>query len=211
MKNDQEGSRPRDPRHVYANPIMPEVCPVLGFAVYFAVLGFSNDAKLFSGGNQYSRFLKVLKRVLEGDFMQNVLEEYIRFEAAGDMVVGRYVSGLPFDSPKFAILPPFFATHSGDNDDKIELRKCIQFALDAVFPGGPPNLKMVCQFGLASLLYHKAFLQQTLPSTHLLFSLHRCLALIMRLNLNGSASVLSVEISKGMITLLQLEFLHTLG
>ena len=29
MKNDQCGERPRDPRHVYANPLMPEVCPVL--------------------------------------------------------------------------------------------------------------------------------------------------------------------------------------
>ena len=29
MKNDQRASRPRDARHVYANPISPEVCPVL--------------------------------------------------------------------------------------------------------------------------------------------------------------------------------------
>jgi hypothetical protein len=29
MKNDQTGSRPRDPRHLYANPLMPEICPIL--------------------------------------------------------------------------------------------------------------------------------------------------------------------------------------
>jgi hypothetical protein len=29
MKNDQSGERPRDPRHIYANPLMPEVCPIL--------------------------------------------------------------------------------------------------------------------------------------------------------------------------------------
>lgn len=29
MKNDQTGERPRDPRHLYANPLQPEICPVL--------------------------------------------------------------------------------------------------------------------------------------------------------------------------------------
>lgn len=28
MKNDQSGERPRDPRHIYANPLMPEICPI---------------------------------------------------------------------------------------------------------------------------------------------------------------------------------------
>ncbi|OWY92648.1 hypothetical protein PHMEG_00038264, partial [Phytophthora megakarya] len=46
MKNDQDGNRPRDPRSVYANPIIPEICPVLGFGIYFAVLGFWQDGKL---------------------------------------------------------------------------------------------------------------------------------------------------------------------
>ena len=33
---------------------------------------------------------------------------YLRSEAAGDMYVGRTVSGLPSDKPEFAILPPNF-------------------------------------------------------------------------------------------------------
>ena len=33
---------------------------------------------------------------------------YLRYEAAGDMYVGRTVSGLPIDKPEFAILPPNF-------------------------------------------------------------------------------------------------------
>ena len=37
MKNDQGGDRPRDARHVYANPIMPEVCSILSLSVYFYV------------------------------------------------------------------------------------------------------------------------------------------------------------------------------
>ncbi|OWY95648.1 hypothetical protein PHMEG_00034291 [Phytophthora megakarya] len=75
MKNEQDGSRPRDPRNVYANPIIPEICPVLGFGIYFAVLVFSQDGKLFPGGNQYSRFKKILKSVLDDEKMQKKLEE----------------------------------------------------------------------------------------------------------------------------------------
>ncbi|DAZ94708.1 TPA: hypothetical protein N0F65_000023 [Lagenidium giganteum] len=33
MKNDQAGERRRDPRHIYANPLQPDVCPILGLAV----------------------------------------------------------------------------------------------------------------------------------------------------------------------------------
>ncbi|EGZ26485.1 hypothetical protein PHYSODRAFT_484717 [Phytophthora sojae] len=207
MKNDQDGSRPRDPRHGYANPTMPEICPVLGLGVYFAVFGFARDGKLFPGGNQYRRFLKVLKSVLSGELMQRTLAEfgltaadfgthsarkgaatyvsscstsgpsaaaiclragwtfpgvqdkYVRFEAAGDMVVGRYVAGLPFDSPKFAALPPFFDVQSDQEADRLELRQRIDVAMKAVFPGVPASLRMICQFGLASMLFHKSFLQ----------------------------------------------------
>ncbi|EGZ30207.1 hypothetical protein PHYSODRAFT_470731 [Phytophthora sojae] len=158
MKNDQDGSRPRDPRHGYANPTMPEICPVLGRGVYFAVFGFARDGKRFPGGNQYSRFLKVLKSVLSGELMQRTL------------VVGRYVAGLPFDSPKFAALPPFFDVQSDQEADRLELRQRIDVAMKAVFPGVPASLRMICQFGLASILFHKSFLQQSLPTNQLLFA-----------------------------------------
>ena len=39
MKNDQSGERPRDPRHVYANPLHPEVCPILSLALYWLCFG----------------------------------------------------------------------------------------------------------------------------------------------------------------------------
>ena len=38
MKNDQFGERPRDPRHVYANPLIPEICPVLSLGVYLMTI-----------------------------------------------------------------------------------------------------------------------------------------------------------------------------
>ncbi|OWZ04655.1 hypothetical protein PHMEG_00023405 [Phytophthora megakarya] len=42
MKDDQEGELQRDPRHVYANPKEPDICPILAWAIYFAVFGFNS-------------------------------------------------------------------------------------------------------------------------------------------------------------------------
>ena len=179
VKNDQEGSRPRDPRHVYANPVVPEICPVLSLAIYFAVLGFAPTGKLFPGGNQYSRFLKLLKSALGRDDVEAILQQcglnntnygshsarkgaatyvsscstagpsaaaiciragwtlpgvqgqYIRYEGAGDMIVGRFVSGLPFDSEQFAILPPLLASADG------HMNEVVSEMLKAMYPAAP--------------------------------------------------------------------------
>jgi hypothetical protein len=65
MKNDQEGARPKDPRHIYANPINPEACNILSLGLYFLCFGFASDArKLFPGQNQYDRYSKKLKNLL---------------------------------------------------------------------------------------------------------------------------------------------------
>jgi hypothetical protein len=65
MKNDQLGERPKDPRHVYANPILPEVCPLLALGMYWLCFGFSKEeGALFPGSNQYERFRKILYRTL---------------------------------------------------------------------------------------------------------------------------------------------------
>ena len=67
MKNDQIGERKRDPRHIYANPIDPIVCPILALGIYFIVfpLAGSKDTSLFPGTNQYIRFTKYFHSVLE--------------------------------------------------------------------------------------------------------------------------------------------------
>ncbi|EGZ07983.1 hypothetical protein PHYSODRAFT_381492, partial [Phytophthora sojae] len=39
--------------------------------------------------------------------LPEVQDTYIRYETAGDRVVGRFVSGLPYETPEFSILPPF--------------------------------------------------------------------------------------------------------
>jgi hypothetical protein len=157
QKNDQMGEKPRDPRHIYANPFMPEICPVLALGVYWMCFEVdSEDAQLYPGKNQYERFRKILKRCAQLDEIAEELEgrgidpddlglhswrkgslcfcasgstacpsgvacqlragwnlpgvqdTYYRYEAAGDMHVGRTVSGLPTGKPEFAILPPMF-------------------------------------------------------------------------------------------------------
>lgn len=66
MKNDQMGERPRDPRHIYANPIIPAVCPLLALGVYWLCYPpQSNQKNLFPGNSQYDRFRKILSKFLK--------------------------------------------------------------------------------------------------------------------------------------------------
>jgi hypothetical protein len=60
-KTDQGGDRTH-PRHIYANPFKPEICPILAMGVFLLVNEFGkDDVKLFSGQNQYSHFSKSVK------------------------------------------------------------------------------------------------------------------------------------------------------
>ncbi len=64
QKNDQNRERPWDPRHVYPNPLMPEICPVLSLGLYWLTYSFStNSDRLYPGSDQYDgleRFCVVL-------------------------------------------------------------------------------------------------------------------------------------------------------
>jgi hypothetical protein len=64
MKNDQLGTRPRDPRHLYANPHDPEISCVLALGIYFLCTDTNLESKfLFPGEKQYDRYQKILKKV----------------------------------------------------------------------------------------------------------------------------------------------------
>ncbi len=62
MKNDQTGERPRDPRHVYANPLMPDICPILALGIYLLCCP-TKSGHLFPGKNQDDRYSKLIKRL----------------------------------------------------------------------------------------------------------------------------------------------------
>ncbi len=60
-KTNQAG-RNMHPRHVYANPLQPHICPILALGVYLMVNSFGPDnVSLFPGQKQYDRFAKLLK------------------------------------------------------------------------------------------------------------------------------------------------------
>ncbi|EGZ24889.1 hypothetical protein PHYSODRAFT_374824, partial [Phytophthora sojae] len=64
---------PRGPRHIYANPLRPALCPVLALGVFWATSSFEGGDRLFPGGNQYERFRKCLQRVQESDAVADEL------------------------------------------------------------------------------------------------------------------------------------------
>ncbi|ETN14375.1 hypothetical protein PPTG_07434 [Phytophthora nicotianae INRA-310] len=51
MKNDQGGERPRDTRHIYANPLEPSICPIVALGLYWATTVFDDRHLLFHGSN----------------------------------------------------------------------------------------------------------------------------------------------------------------
>ena len=206
MKNDPTGERPRDPRHVYANPLMPEICPILSLGLYWLTYSFTiGNSSLYPGNNQYDRFRKILQRssgiasvseelnrrsidpkdlgthsmrkgaatycssgstagpsssaihLRAGWALGGVQDTYIRYEAAGDMYVGRVVSGLPIDKPEFDMVCPRFPR--SDSDDVVETVK-------KIFKNIPANLIAIGEKVLASLVFHSEFLLSTLPRNH---------------------------------------------
>ncbi|CAM9637464.1 unnamed protein product, partial [Phaeothamnion confervicola] len=73
QKTDQTGDRPRDPRHIFANPFMPEICPFLALGLFLLAYPVGAVArKLFSGNDQSQRFSAFLGRKTRagGNFLE---------------------------------------------------------------------------------------------------------------------------------------------
>lgn len=92
--------------------------------------------------------------------LPGVQNTYLRYQSAGDHYVGRMVCGLPVNNAEFALLPPHFEVL---DDEIISM-------VNTCFPNLPRNLFPVALHGLASLLFHVAYLIQNMPNDHLLFS-----------------------------------------
>ena len=85
-----------------------------------------------------------------------VQNTYLRYEQAGDMFVGRTVCGLPYTSYKFGTLPPHFVVRTDT----------VTRATRLVFKGLPSELNFVGEHCLASLVFHKDWLQENLAKNH---------------------------------------------
>ena len=59
------------PKHIFANPLMPEICPILALAIYILLNYRAGDKKkklsplLFHGEDQKNRYTKILKDLSE--------------------------------------------------------------------------------------------------------------------------------------------------
>ena len=74
LKNDQSGLRLRDPTHLFANPLRPEICPVLALGILLASGACTVDGGLlFPGGRQSQRFSDNLNLALKRPDVERAL------------------------------------------------------------------------------------------------------------------------------------------
>eukprot|EP00835_Amoeboradix_gromovi_P006246 NODE_701_length_5037_cov_0.452318.p2 type:complete len:279 gc:universal NODE_701_length_5037_cov_0.452318:418-1254(+) len=83
MKNDQMGERPRDARHIYANPVIPEVCPVLSLGIYLICFRSVNSNNLFPGSKQYDRFRKISTKLCNNELKDELENRGLETEDIG--------------------------------------------------------------------------------------------------------------------------------
>ncbi|KAA8491313.1 hypothetical protein FVE85_7734 [Porphyridium purpureum] len=92
---------------------------------------------------------------------------YLRADSAGDQFVGRCLAGLPINKATFALLPPHFTTESLCHQ---LISSKINTAIHMVFPfvdlAEHMNMREVLLMCLASLIYHREWLQSALPANH---------------------------------------------
>ena len=67
VKTDQEGlNTTKEPIHLYANPLMPEICPILSLGLYLVTFGSGCDnGFLFPGDEQEDRFGNILRTFMK--------------------------------------------------------------------------------------------------------------------------------------------------
>ena len=68
-KTDQEGANGKIPFHLYANPLSPEICPVLALGLYLVNNPglLVENGKLFAGEHQYNRYSQILNLTIKNN------------------------------------------------------------------------------------------------------------------------------------------------
>ncbi len=111
-------------------------------------------------------------------------DHYLQYSEASDQLCGHTVAGLNVNSHEFALSPPFFLVHDGDDDDGDndkgdkgegdddinDKKSCnsvdtvtdrdINEAIVTAFGAVAIEHRLLCHFLLASLLRHRKWLQQ---------------------------------------------------
>ena len=195
-KGDQIGLNKDEPRHVYSNPIQPEVCAMRAMACYFFTFPqILQDGKdLFPGEDQHNRFHGILLKLLvdneheynaigvshqdigthsvrkgaatyccagvhpgppvisvclrAGWSVGRVKERYLKYENAGDELVGRTLTGIPPTSCKFGISPAYFDRNEANEHD-------IENLVAMCFPLAKETLIGLTYVLSASFIFHE--------------------------------------------------------
>ena len=82
-KSHQDGEEHVGPWHLYANPYEPEMCPVLAMSRYLFTYteALSGKSPLFEGKNQYGRYSKLFKSIID----ENAIELGLLGVRQGDL------------------------------------------------------------------------------------------------------------------------------
>jgi hypothetical protein len=78
-KKDQTGDHMQYPRHIYPNPIMPEICPILALGMFWLVYPFSPNEptrQFFTGNDQYSRYTQSMSAIKRNPIVLAHLESH---------------------------------------------------------------------------------------------------------------------------------------
>jgi hypothetical protein len=110
-----------------------------------------------SGPSMVSIFLRA------GWSLGNVQQRYIFAGNGADQLVGRCATGLNINENTFAILPPHFhSSTSGLSESNWQ-------EIVPNYDKYPQSFRVAIPYLVASVVYHKSFLESTLPSGHILF------------------------------------------
>jgi hypothetical protein len=108
-KTDQLGDEAKYPRHLFANPLTPLVCPVLSLAMYISCCFNTVQVPgncLFAGANQDARFAHMLSKAVNDNWLAVARLGYIRGDIGSHSIRKgsvSYLASLPGGPPAAAV------------------------------------------------------------------------------------------------------------
>jgi hypothetical protein len=153
-KTDQLGEEAKYPRHLYANPVSPLVCPVLAVAMYLTSCFDNNETPanlLFPGESQDARFANLLQRTIDEKWEQISQMGYKRGEIGTHSIrkgAVSYMSSLPGGPPVASIcnragwtmgkVKDIYMRYVTSGDQFVGRCLCLSPILSTEFASSPP-------------------------------------------------------------------------
>ena len=155
QKGDQMGLTEKFPRHLYANPENPLVCPVFALASYLTTFNADVDpnSRLFPGPSQYKRFSDIMERVLRNHQDELIAMGYTGIADIGTHSIRKgattFVSGQPGGPSAMSIcirggwslggVKDVYMTYQAEGDTFCGRMLALLPLLQATFASSPPT------------------------------------------------------------------------